>query len=72
MQDTPNIIKNNWEIQAMMVKLSELEGKLKSIENKGAKIRPVDLIGISFFAAINSSIIVMSILLLITFGNKFV
>lgn len=72
MQDTSNIIQPNWDIEALMIKASELERKIGKIERKGAKIRPVDLIGISFFAAINSSIIIMSILLLIKVGTKFI
>ncbi len=54
------------EIRQLQLQLLDLENKVSNLEKKGARIRPIDLISMSFFAAVNSAIIVVSILLLLS------
>jgi hypothetical protein len=58
------------EIRELQLRIIDLENKITTLEKKGARIRPIDLISISFFAAINSAIIVVSIILLLSFRSK--
>ncbi len=53
------------EIRELQIRIIDLETKIASMEKKGARIRPVDLISMSFFATVNSAIIVVSIVLLL-------
>lgn len=53
------------ELRELKLKIMELEKKIQSFEKKGARIRPIDLVSMSFFATVNSAIIVVSIMLLI-------
>jgi hypothetical protein len=48
----------------------DMETRISGIEKKGAKIKPIDLISTSFFATINSAIIVVSLLLIMLFKSK--
>ncbi len=54
------------EIRQLQLQLLDLENKVSNLEKKGARIRPIDLISMSFFAAVNSAIIVVSIILLLS------
>jgi len=58
------------EIRELQLRLLDLENKVSQLEKKGARLRPIDLISMSFFAAINSAIIVISILLLLFLRMK--
>jgi hypothetical protein len=58
------------EIRELQLRIIDLENKITTLEKKGARIRPIDLVSISFFAAINSAIIVVSIILLLSFRSK--
>jgi hypothetical protein len=60
------------EIRELQIRIIDLENKISSLEKKGAKIRPVDLFSISFFAAVNSAIIVVSIILLLFLRMKLI
>ena len=60
------------EIRELQIKIIDLENKVSVLEKKGVRLRPVDLISISFFAAINSAIIVVSIILLIFLRMKLI
>jgi hypothetical protein len=60
------------EIRQLQLRIIELEQKLSSLEKKGARIRPLDLISVSFFAAVNSAIIVVSIVLLLFLRLKII
>jgi hypothetical protein len=53
------------EVRELRLKIIDLESKLSALEKKGARIRPIDLISMSFFATVNSAIIVVSIILLL-------
>jgi hypothetical protein len=53
-------------------KVIELENKLAKIEKKGARIKPIDLISMSFFATISSAIMVVSIVLLLLLKTKLI
>jgi hypothetical protein len=53
------------EIRELQIRIIDLETKIANMEKKGARIRPVDLISMSFFATVNSAIIVVSIVLLL-------
>lgn len=54
------------DIKELQMKLMELESKISKLERTGARVRPSDLFSMSFFAAVNSAIIVISILLIIS------
>lgn len=58
------------DVRELQLKIIDLENKLATLEKKGARIRPIDLITISFFATINSAIIVVTILLLLFLKMK--
>lgn len=58
------------EIRELQLRIIDLESKISSLEKKGARIRPIDLISMSFFAAVNSAIIVVSIILLLFLRMK--
>jgi hypothetical protein len=53
-------------------KVIELENKLAKIEKKGARIKAIDLISMSFFATISSAIMVVSIVLLLLLKTKLI
>ncbi len=58
------------EIRELQLRIIDLETKLATMEKKGARIKPIDLISMSFFATINSAIIVISIVLLLFIRMK--
>ncbi len=58
------------EIRELQIRIIELENKLSTLEKKGARLRPLDLVSVSFFATINSAIIVVSIILLLFIRMK--
>ena len=58
------------EIVELQAKLIDLENKVSSLEKVGAKLRPIDLISMSFFATVNSAIIVVSIIFLLFLRMK--
>ncbi len=58
------------EIRELQIRIIDLETKLANMEKKGARIKPIDLISMSFFATINSAIIVISIVLLLFIRMK--
>ncbi len=58
------------EIRELQIRIIDLETKIAKMEKKGARIRPVDLISMSFFATVNSAIIVVSIVLLLFLRMK--
>jgi hypothetical protein len=58
------------EIRELQIRIIDLETKIANMEKKGARIRPVDLISMSFFATVNSAIIVVSIVLLLFLRMK--
>ncbi|GBE19059.1 MAG TPA: hypothetical protein ENH13_06960 [Euryarchaeota archaeon] len=58
------------EIRELQIRIIDLETKLANMEKKGARVKPVDLISMSFFATINSAIIVISIVLLLFLRMK--
>jgi hypothetical protein len=60
------------DLRRLHIKLIDLEKKLNSLEKKGTKIKPLDLISIAFFATINSAIIVVSIVLLLLLKTKLI
>lgn len=60
------------EISELQLRILELEDKISALEKKGARVRPVDIISISFFAAVNSAIIVVSIILLLFLRMKLI
>jgi hypothetical protein len=60
------------EIRELQLRILELEDKISALEKKGARVRPVDIISISFFAAVNSAIIVVSIILLLFLRMKLI
>ncbi|MEE9610410.1 MAG: hypothetical protein V3W19_04120 [Desulfatiglandales bacterium] len=58
------------EVRELQIRIIDLETKLANMEKKGARIRPVDLISMSFFATISSAIVVVSIVLLLFLRMK--
>jgi hypothetical protein len=60
------------EIRELQLRILELEDKISTLEKKGARVRPVDIVSISFFAAVNSAIIVVSIILLLFLRMKLI
>ncbi len=58
-------LKNN-----LALKMIGLEKKILDIEKKGARIRPLDLFSIAFFATMTSAIIVFGIILLLILKTK--
>gem|GEM_PF-4009702 len=53
------------EVRELQIRIIGLETKLATMEKKGARVKPVDLISMSFFATINSAIIVITLVLLL-------
>jgi hypothetical protein len=58
------------DIRELQIKIMDLEKKISVLEKKGARIRPMDLISMSFFATVNSAIIVVTIVLLLFLRMK--
>lgn len=58
------------ELRELQLRIIELENKVQSFEKKGARVRPIDLVSMSFFATVNSAIIVVSIMLIIFIRMK--
>jgi hypothetical protein len=58
------------DVREIQLRILDMETRISGIEKKGAKIKPIDLISTSFFATINSAIIVVSLLLIMLFKSK--
>jgi len=58
------------DIKQLHLKILELETKVSKLERTGARVRPADLFSMSFFAAVNAAIIVISILLIISMRSN--
>ncbi len=58
------------DIKELQTKIMELENKVSKLESTGARVRPADLVSMSFFAAVNAAIIVISILLIISLKSN--
>ncbi len=60
------------EIRELQIRIIDLETKISTLEKKGARMRPMDLISMSFFATVTSAIIVITIMLILFLKIKLI